>query len=136
MIECMESEAASGGGGGNSNSNSSTGRSGSGVPQPPDYMICPISQDLMRDPVLLVGSGHSYERTEIEEWLNRGNLKDPLSGKHGGVVRGGDYQGVRSGQDVPGPCRLRRVGLLDNAGAPHHLRHGLPLCGDCGSAGA
>lgn len=35
----------------------------------PAEFICPISQNIMRDPVL-VADGYSYERSEIERWLS------------------------------------------------------------------
>jgi hypothetical protein len=37
----------------------------------PHAFLCPISQELMKDPVLLVGSGHSYENSEISRWLQQ-----------------------------------------------------------------
>eukprot|EP00877_Chromochloris_zofingiensis_P014187 jgi/Chrzof1/9021/Cz03g33080.t1 len=46
----------------------------------PSDLLCPISYQLFEDPVMLVESGHTYERRSIEEWLVRGNRKDPLSG--------------------------------------------------------
>lgn len=48
---------------------------------PPD-LLCPITYQLLEDPVMLVDSGQTYERAAIEEWLSRGNTKDPVSGKH------------------------------------------------------
>lgn len=47
----------------------------------PSDLLCPISYQLFEDPVMLVESGHTYERRSIEEWLVRGNRKDPLSGE-------------------------------------------------------
>jgi serine/threonine protein kinase len=44
----------------------------------PDGFICPITQDIMKDPVMLVGDGHSYERKAILEWLQRTN-RSPLT---------------------------------------------------------
>jgi len=41
-------------------------------------MICPITQALMTDPVIL-SDGHSYERTAIEQWLRTSN-KSPMTG--------------------------------------------------------
>ena len=35
-----------------------------------DGMRCPISLELMRDPVMCA-DGHSYERSNIENWLKR-----------------------------------------------------------------
>ena len=45
---------------------------------PPDY-ICPITQELMRDPVIAL-DGHSYERDAILQWFGRGTTKSPLTG--------------------------------------------------------
>ena len=39
-----------------------------GVEQPPDVFTCPITQDLIVDPVLDT-DGHTYERRVIEDWL-------------------------------------------------------------------
>jgi hypothetical protein len=35
----------------------------------PDSFCCPISQAVMEDPVILVETGHSYDRKEIDKWL-------------------------------------------------------------------
>ena len=35
--------------------------------------LCPITQDIMRDPVILVESGHTFERVAIETWFKRNN---------------------------------------------------------------
>lgn len=35
---------------------------------PPSYMLCPISLDLMQDPVI-AADGHSYERCYIQRWM-------------------------------------------------------------------
>ena len=32
-------------------------------------MICPITQEIMQDPVVTVCDGHSYERQAIEDWF-------------------------------------------------------------------
>jgi len=45
---------------------------------PPDF-ICPISQDIMEDPVICV-DGNSYERNDIEKWLVGNNIS-PLTGE-------------------------------------------------------
>jgi len=44
---------------------------------PPDDYICPITQELMTDPVI-ISDGTVYERTAIEHWL-RQNQKSPLT---------------------------------------------------------
>lgn len=46
----------------------------------PADLRCPITYQLLRDPVVLADSGQTYEREAIQEWLDRGNMKDPLSG--------------------------------------------------------
>ena len=46
--------------------------------QPPEDFTCPITQDLMNDPVI-VADGHTYERTAIERWLQT-NTMSPKSG--------------------------------------------------------
>ena len=40
---------------------------------------CPISKEIMKDPVVLKDSGVTYERASIEDWLRRGNKKDPVT---------------------------------------------------------
>lgn len=42
----------------------------------PDAYICPLSQQIMRDPVL-TSDGHTYEREKIEEYLLDGNMTRP-----------------------------------------------------------
>lgn len=44
-----------------------------------DCLRCPISKDIMRDPVVLKDSGMIYDRSSIEEWLRRGHHQDPLT---------------------------------------------------------
>lgn len=47
---------------------------------PPDEFLCPISLDLMRDPVI-VATGQTYDRTSISRWLDAGNQTCPKSGQ-------------------------------------------------------
>ena len=35
----------------------------------PDAFVCPLTFEIMHDPALLVGDGQTYERAEIERWL-------------------------------------------------------------------
>jgi hypothetical protein len=44
----------------------------------PDGFICPITQDVMKDPVILMHDGHSYERKSILDWLERAG-RSPLT---------------------------------------------------------
>lgn len=46
----------------------------------PDEFRCPISLDLMRDPVI-VASGHTYDRSSIAQWINSGHHTCPKSGQ-------------------------------------------------------
>jgi hypothetical protein len=42
----------------------------------PDSFRCPITQDVMVDPVIVTETGHTYERSAIEQWLRTHNT-DP-----------------------------------------------------------
>ncbi|KAJ4720104.1 RING-type E3 ubiquitin transferase [Melia azedarach] len=50
------------------------------LPSIPDEFRCPISLDLMRDPVI-VASGHTYDRNSIAQWVNSGHHTCPKSGQ-------------------------------------------------------
>jgi hypothetical protein len=50
------------------------------VPNIPDEFRCPVSLDLMRDPVI-VASGHTYDRNSIARWINSGHYTCPKSGQ-------------------------------------------------------
>ena len=43
----------------------------------PDVLVCPITKELMKDPVITNG-GQTYERKAIEEWMRR-QKTDPLT---------------------------------------------------------
>jgi len=58
----------------------SSSSSQSMTPNVPDEFRCPISLDLMRDPVI-VSSGHTYDRTSIAQWINSGHHTCPKSGQ-------------------------------------------------------
>mmetsp|Transcript_36082 Transcript_36082/g.103727 ORF Transcript_36082/g.103727 Transcript_36082/m.103727 type:complete len:251 (-) Transcript_36082:126-878(-) len=46
----------------------------------PEHLLCPITFTLLRDPVVVVASGNTYERAAIlEHWSRRGLAHDPLS---------------------------------------------------------
>ncbi|KMZ72369.1 U-box domain-containing protein [Zostera marina] len=55
-------------------------RSGS-IPVPPEEFRCPISLQLMYDPVI-ISSGQTYERTCIEKWFNDGHHTCPKTQQH------------------------------------------------------
>ena len=44
----------------------------------PDALCCPISMEIMRDPVI-AADGHTYERSAIEQWLETHNTS-PTTG--------------------------------------------------------
>lgn len=48
----------------------------------PEMFVCPVSRELMKDPVVLVDTGQIYDRTSITEWFRMGNNTCPLTGKH------------------------------------------------------
>ena len=45
---------------------------------PPDELMCPITSELMRDPVMTI-DGNTYEREAIEAWFGRGKTTSPLT---------------------------------------------------------
>ena len=47
-------------------------------PAAPDAFLCPITQELMADPVI-AADGHSYERAEIEKWFATGKQTSPMT---------------------------------------------------------
>ncbi|KAK4741666.1 hypothetical protein SAY87_025254 [Trapa incisa] len=48
----------------------------SGAVTVPDDFLCPITLDIMRDPVI-VATGQTYERSYIQRWIDNGNLTCP-----------------------------------------------------------
>jgi len=50
----------------------------SGQPQIPQEFKCPITLDIMTDPVL-VPDGNRYERNALLQWLSDGNMFSPLT---------------------------------------------------------
>ena len=49
-------------------------------PEPPDEFMCPITTELMTDPVLAT-DGHTYERSAIERWFAIGKTSSPKTGE-------------------------------------------------------
>ena len=47
----------------------------------PDVLICPITRTMFRDPVVVVDSGHTYERSAVLSHFERDGAKDPLTGR-------------------------------------------------------
>ncbi len=46
----------------------------------PDVLICPITRNMFRDPVVVVDSGHTYERSAVISHFGCNGTKDPLTG--------------------------------------------------------
>ena len=45
----------------------------------PEVLMCPITRTVFRDPVMVVDSGHTYERSAILSHFERNGAKDPLT---------------------------------------------------------
>ena len=45
----------------------------------PEVLICPITRAVFRDPVMVVDSGHTYERSAVLAHFRRNGAKDPLT---------------------------------------------------------
>ena len=50
----------------------------------PDHFICPISCEIMKDPVV-AQDGFTYERAYIEQWFNTRGAKSPMTNKNIGT---------------------------------------------------
>lgn len=44
----------------------------------PDEYLCPISREIMQDPVI-AADGYTYERAAIESWIKTGNSQSPMT---------------------------------------------------------
>ena len=44
----------------------------------PDFLKCPISDELMKDPVV-IQSGHTYEKAMIEKHFKKNGATDPIT---------------------------------------------------------
>ena len=47
----------------------------------PEELMCPITRTMFRDPVFVVESGHTYERSAILEHFRHNGAKDPLTNR-------------------------------------------------------
>jgi len=45
----------------------------------PEELLCPITRTMFRDPVMVVESGHTYERSAVLAHFRRNGAKDPLT---------------------------------------------------------
>eukprot|EP00210_Caulerpa_lentillifera_P008472 g8082.t1 len=44
-----------------------------------EHLCCPITKDILKDPVLLVESGVTYDLSSINDWFSKGNSVDPIT---------------------------------------------------------
>ncbi|XP_055809573.1 U-box domain-containing protein 11-like [Solanum dulcamara] len=49
----------------------------SNCPVTPTEFLCPISLELMRDPVIVAATGQTYERSYIQQWIDGGHTTCP-----------------------------------------------------------
>ena len=63
----------------------------------PHEYLCPITLQLMRDPVLLVETGQVYDRESIESWFKSGHSSCPTSGTINGS-RASGFFGMSAGK--------------------------------------
>ena len=63
----------------------------------PHEYLCPITLQLMRDPVLLVETGQVYDRESIESWFKSGHSSCPTSGTINGSHASGFF-GMSAGK--------------------------------------
>eukprot|EP00210_Caulerpa_lentillifera_P007248 g6935.t1 len=59
---------------------SNTNEAAQEEPSIPDVFICPISRELMTDPVALADTGQIYDRSSIVGWFREGHNTCPLTG--------------------------------------------------------
>ncbi|CAB3978294.1 WD repeat, SAM and U-box domain-containing 1-like [Paramuricea clavata] len=64
----------------------------------PDEFLCPITRELMTDPVI-AADGHSYERDAIQSWILSGKLTSPMANtpmKHSNLIPNNTLKSVIS----------------------------------------
>eukprot|EP01026_Neomeris_dumetosa_P055907 TRINITY_DN509_c0_g1_i2.p2 TRINITY_DN509_c0_g1~~TRINITY_DN509_c0_g1_i2.p2 ORF type:complete len:197 (-),score=23.19 TRINITY_DN509_c0_g1_i2:2489-3079(-) len=77
-------------------------------------LCCPITQELFKDPVLLVNSGHTYEREAIEQWLTGERRRtDPITGQTLSEFVLVPNFAVRKAVDLWRKCKQRLMQLND-----------------------
>jgi hypothetical protein len=63
--------------------------------KPPELFLCPITYEVMKEPVILAGDGFCYEKGAISDWLARGARRSPMTGGSAvGVRLGGGWEAV------------------------------------------
>ena len=74
-LRCTQDEGARSEGGG---SIAAEEQDGDGD-EPPNDFVCPISMELIVDPVVLLETGNSYDRESLMAWFDQGHVRDPLT---------------------------------------------------------
>ena len=80
-------------------------------PTAPDEFICPITKELMTDPVT-TADGHTYERSAIEETFVAINTKSPLTGKQ--LISGRLYPNIALKNMIQNHVQGKRKKIEDN----------------------
>ncbi|CAK0732154.1 hypothetical protein CVIRNUC_000092 [Coccomyxa viridis] len=65
-----------------------------GLPAPPEEFICPLSQCLMTEPVTLINTGVTLQRSSAQKWFRTRSNFCPVTGQpiHGWVVMQTNYE--------------------------------------------
>lgn len=104
--------------------------------EPPSEYVCPITHEVMYDPVLLVDTGHTYERWAITKWFRKGKRTCPKSGRRVNrpqLVTNWNLKSLiaswAEAHGAPLTCReheLSLPGLEDHAGNPSAVSQNNP----------
>lgn len=52
----------------------------------PESLLCPIAQEVMEDPMMIIVCGHTFEKDVIEAWLKK-NSSCPLCKKEADMTK-------------------------------------------------
>lgn len=88
--------------------------------EPPSYFVCPITEEVMIDPVILA-DGNSYEREAIERWFSMGKRTSPKTNSMVDVTQVTSNTNLRQAiqewlkdnpqAELPSPKRLKHSSL-------------------------
>lgn len=66
----------------------------------PEAFMCPITHELMTDPVILIADSQTYERSAIEGWFATGRRISPLTGEKVGSTNCRDNYALKHAIEV------------------------------------
>lgn len=66
----------------------------------PDAFLCPITQELMKEPVMLLADAQSYEKSALDEWFATGRRLSPMTGKNIGSTNYKENFGLKHAIEV------------------------------------